>query len=67
MKELLLNNSIVQIWKEANSFLEYLVAFWITGLALLAIGGWIALVAHWIMNPNMWDGVQFGIYDTLGS
>ena len=67
MKELLLNNSIVQIWKEANSFLEYLVAFWITGLALLAIGGWITLVAHWIMNPNMWDGVQFGIYDTLGS
>jgi len=65
MKQLFLNNSIVELWKEANSFLEYLVAFWITGLAVLAIGGWITLVTYWIMNPGIWDGVQFGIYDYL--
>ena len=70
MKKLLLNNSFVELWKDtikSKSPLQYLVAFWITGLALLAIGGWITLVIHWSMNPNMWDGVQFGIYDTLGS
>lgn len=65
MKNLLLNNSLVEMWKEASSPLEYLVAFWVSGLATLAIGGWIALVSHWVMNPNMWDGVQFGIYDYL--
>ena len=50
-----------------DRFLEVLVKLLITFLAVLAIGGWLALVFHWIMNPNMWDGVQFGIYDTLGT
>jgi hypothetical protein len=67
MKKLFLNNSIVQMWKEATTPLEYFLALWITSLAALAIGGWLVLVVHWIMNPNMWDNVQFGIYDTLGS
>jgi len=67
MKQLLLNNSIVDMWKEATSPLEYLMAFWITSLALLAIGGWLTIVGATIMNPSMWDNVQFGIYDTLGS
>ena len=48
-----------------DRFIEVLVKLFITFLALLAIGGWLVLVIHWIMNPNMWDGVQFGIYDTL--
>ena len=67
MKKLFLNNSIVEMWKEATTPLEYFLALWITSLAALAIGGLLVLVIHWIMNPNMWDGVQFGIYDTLGS
>ena len=67
MKQLLLNNSIVEMWKEATTPLEYLMAFWITSLALLAIGGWLTIVGATIMNPSMWDNVQFGIYDTLGS
>jgi hypothetical protein len=50
-----------------DRFIEVLVKLFITFLALLAIGGWLVLVIHWIMNPNMWDGVQFGIYDTLGT
>ena len=48
-------------------FVEVLVKLWITGLFILFVVGWTSLVVHWIMNPNMWDGVQFGIYDTLGT
>ena len=53
------------IWREANSPLEYLIAFWISGLAVLAIGGWFALVVNWIMNPSMFDGVKFGLIDYI--
>ena len=67
MKDFILNNSIVNIWKEANSPLEYLVALWITGLFLLAIGGLSTILVATILNQHMWDNVQFGIYDTLGS
>lgn len=48
-------------------FIEVLVKIWITALAVLAVGGWLTIVGATIMNPSIWDGVQFGIYDTLGT
>lgn len=65
MKNFILNNDIVNLWKEASSPLEYLVALWISGLAVLAIGGWFTLVVKWIMNPLMFDGVSFGLIDYI--
>jgi len=65
MKNFILNNTVMGIWREANSPLEYLIAFWISGLAVLAIGGWFALVVNWIMNPSMFDGVKFGLIDYI--
>ena len=50
-----------------NKFVEVLIKLWITGLFILFVIGWTGLIIHWIMNPHMWDGVQFGIYDTLGT
>ena len=67
MKNVLQNNPIVQIWKEANHPLEYLVALWITGLASLAITGWLYLVTNFILNPSMFDNVTWGLIDTLGN
>jgi len=65
MKNFILNNTVMGIWREANSPLEYLIAFWISGLAVLAIGGWFTLVVNWIMNPSMFDGVKFGLIDYI--
>ncbi len=45
----------------------FLMALWVTSLLLLFVFGFTFLVANWIMNPTMWDNVQFGIYDTLGT
>ena len=50
-----------------DRFIEVLVKLWISGLFILFVVGWTSLVVHWIMNPNMWNGVTFGIYDTLGT
>ena len=65
MKKLLLNNPIMNIWKEANSPLEYLIALWISGLAALAIGGWLTIVIKFIMDPSMFNGVSFGLIDYI--
>jgi hypothetical protein len=51
----------------SDRILEVITKLWITGLFILFVIGWTSLVVYWIMNPNMWDGVQFGIYDTLGT
>jgi hypothetical protein len=66
MKDFLLNNEVVGIWKEASTFTEYLIAFWLTSMIVLAVSGFTFLIIKWIMNPSMWDAVQFGIYDYLG-
>lgn len=63
MKDLLLNNDVVQLWKEASTPLEYLVALWFTIMVAIAAGGFSYLIVKWIINPSMWNGVQFGIYD----
>ena len=51
----------------SDRILEVILKFWVTALFILFVIGWTSLVVHWIMNPTMWDGVQFGIYDTLGT
>ena len=65
MKNFILNNPIMEIWKEASSPLEYLVALWISGLAVLAVGGWLVLVIRFILNPSMFNGVSFGLIDYI--
>ena len=45
---------------------EVITKAWITGLFVLFIVGWTTIVTASIINPSMWDGVQFGLIDTLG-
>ena len=65
MKRWLLDNPIMEVWRDASSPLEYLVAFWITGLGLLAVSMWLVLVIRFIMNPSMFDGVTWGLIDYI--
>ena len=70
MKSLLLNSFILEVWKQAietKSPLAYLVAFWVSSMVILFVLGFSFLAFNWIKNPSMWDNVQFGIYDTLGT
>ena len=58
------------MWKEAiqtKNPLAILMALWVSGLLLLFVFGFTFLIINWIMNPTMWDNVQFGLYDTLGT
>lgn len=65
MKNFILNNDIVNLWKEASSPLEYLFALWVSGLAVLTLGGLSVIIVKFIMNPHMFDGVQFGLIDYI--
>jgi hypothetical protein len=70
MKNLLLKSFIFEVWKQAietKNPLAYLIAFWFSGMVILFVLGFAFLTFNWIMNPSMWDNVQFGIYDTLGT
>jgi hypothetical protein len=69
MKDILIAVKEFYSWETETTkerVIEVISKFWITGLGLLAIVGWLVIVGATIMNPSMWDNVQFGIYDTLG-
>ena len=65
MKNLLLDNALVELWKEAETPVDYIFAFWISGLATLAVTTWLYLVANFIMNPSMFNNVTWGLIDYI--
>jgi len=66
MKNVLTNNNLVDLWKEAKTPLDYVVTTWITGLAVLAFSGIGIMVFEMITNPTQFNHATFGIFDTLG-
>ena len=66
MKNVLTNNTLVDLWKEAKTPLDYTLTTWITGLAVLAFTGIGVMVFEMITNPSQFNNATFGIFDTLG-
>lgn len=63
MKNLLLNNSIAAIWKEADTPVEYLIALWITLLAGTAVIGFAGLFYGIVTGQTDFSNATFGIFD----
>ena len=66
MKNVLTNNTLVDLWKEAKTPLDYVLTTWVTGLAILAFTGISVIVFELITNPSQFSNATFGIFDTLG-
>jgi predicted benzoate:H+ symporter BenE len=62
-----MENSLLQMWKDANSPLEYLVTLWITSLAGLTLVGFVGLFYGIITGQTDFSNATFGIFDTLGN
>jgi hypothetical protein len=67
MRNVLVNNPILSIWKEANSLVDYTIALWITALSMLAFSGILVMIFELVTNPSQFDNATFGIFDTLGN
>jgi hypothetical protein len=67
MRNVLTNNTLVDLWKEAKTPLDYVLTTWVTGLAVLAFTGIGVIVFEMITNPLQFSNATFGIFDTLGS
>ena len=66
MRNVLTNNTLVDLWKEARTPLDYVLTTWVTGLAVLAFTGIGVIVFELITNPLQFSNATFGIFDTLG-
>ena len=67
MRNVLTNNTLVDLQKEAKTPLDYVLTTWVTGLAVLAFTGIGVIVFELITNPLQFSNATFGIFDTLGN
>lgn len=58
--------SLQQLWSEATTPLDYVVALWISSLTTLAILGFAGLFYGIITGQVDFENATFGIFDTLG-
>jgi hypothetical protein len=49
-----------------NKIIEVIIKLWMVSLVIVFVVGWLTVVILTIKNPNIWDGVQFGLIDTMG-
>jgi hypothetical protein len=67
MKNVLTNNTLVDLWKEAKTPLDYTLTLWITALSMLAFSGILVMIFELVTNPSQFSNATFGIFDTLGN
>ena len=60
-----MNNSLLQIWKEAKSPAEYAFAAWISLLFGIALIGFGKVLFELITNPEQFRYITFGLIDYI--
>jgi hypothetical protein len=61
-----MSGALKELWKEANSPLDFIVVIWIYGLMGLFGIGMISLLYGIITGQADISNMTFGIFDTLG-
>jgi hypothetical protein len=67
MRNVLENNPLAELWRDADNLLDYTIALWITALGILAVSGILALIYQLFTDPASFSNATFGVFDTLGS
>ena len=59
-------NKLVEIWTEAETFVDKLMVILIYGLTALAVTGFGKILFELFTNPSQFNNTTYGIFDTLG-
>lgn len=61
-----MKNVFIEMWKDAETPLDYVLLFWVAGLAATAIVGVVGLFYGILSGQADVDNATFGVFDTLG-
>lgn len=57
--------TLSNLWKEAKTPTDYIVAMWIYLLLGLFSVSWISIVLKFITNPSEFNNITFGLIDYI--
>lgn len=61
-----MKNVFIEMWQDAETPLDYVVLFWVAGLAATAIVGVVGLFYGILSGQADVNNATFGVFDTLG-
>ena len=57
--------TLSNLWKEAKTPTDYIIAMWVYLLLGLASVSWISIVLKFITNPSDFKNISFGLIDYI--
>lgn len=60
-----MNNTLFELWEEAETSVDYIIALWITLLFCTAAVGLTAILFKLITNPKSFSNITYGIFDYI--
>ena len=58
-----MKGQLKELWEEANTPLDYVIALWIYGLVGLSAIGIAKVLFEIVANPSQFNNITFGIFD----
>jgi hypothetical protein len=58
-----MKGALKEIWDDAKTPMDYVIALWIYGLVGLAAIGMLKMLFEIVTNPYQFNGLKFGIFD----
>ena len=58
-----MKGSLKELWEDAKTPLDYVIALWIYALVGLAAIGMLKMLFEIVTNPYQFNGLKFGIFD----
>ena len=60
-----MNNTLFKIWQEAETSVDYVIALWITLLAITAAVSFAGIIFLLLTQPERFSTASFGIFDYI--
>jgi hypothetical protein len=59
------NNTLVELWREVRTPLEYIFTFLVSVLSVIAFIGFAVIFYEIITNPSQFNNTIYGIFDYI--
>ena len=58
-----MKGQLIELWEEAKTPMDYVIAIWIYGLVGLSAIGILKVLFEIVTNPGQFNNITFGIFD----
>ena len=58
-----MKGQLIELWEEAKTPMDYVIALWIYGLVGLSAIGILKVLFEIVTNPGQFNNITFGIFD----